>query len=207
MDRDDFKAAARGKKGLEAARQAWFDRSIGALRKGTLHAFRENLTRLLAALSSDTLAEFPGLRPALAEVDVAGALARTARAGLLDELGWPALDAAVDDLTAAGGEVMFAGVFPHVVVTDGHRAVALGASGRLLDHELRVPAKATILTIRYVGGQLLVVFRDPRHRAHAYWSGAPAGVFDVDWHAFNRFASPTARRWTNTSRSRCQTGA
>jgi hypothetical protein len=178
MGQDDFKAAARGKKGLENARRAWFDKRLEALRSGTLHAFGEELARLLEALSRAVLSEFPELRPRLEAVDVAGALARTARAGLLDELGWPALDEVADEL---GDDVRFDGVFPCVVATNGRRAVALGARGRLLDHELRLPAKAQLVALRYVGGQMLVVFRAEQWRAQAYWSGAPSEVFDLHW--------------------------
>lgn len=187
IQQDDFKVAARNLKGLAAARAAWFDARLEALSTGLLHAFQVNLMSLVGALSPDVLTEFPDLGPRVAEVDVAGALARTARAGLLDELGWPALDELVDELRADGAkQIHYSGVFPYVVVTDERRAVVLGAGGRLLDHELRIPKKGAPLRMRYVDGQLLVIYRDQgSYQPHAYWSGSPDEQFDVQWYSYD----------------------
>lgn len=179
-----FKEAARSMKGLEAARRLWFEKRLSDLRDGLLPAFTSGLYRLISALSPEVLAEFPDLLPKLREIDDVGALTRTIRAGMLDELGWPALDEAVDELSAGGAaNVYFSGAFPYVVVTNLRRAIAVGAQGRLLEHELRVPHGTHPVRLRYADGQMLVVFRDQKWTVQAYWSGDPGDIFAAGWYS------------------------
>src|SRR6266704_3056340 len=67
-------------------------------------------------------------RPRLGSIDVAVPLAATLRGGLLDELGWPALDEAVEEL-GAGGQRHWSASWPVLVVWNSSRAIAVGPGG------------------------------------------------------------------------------
>src|SRR5207253_258937 len=132
-----------------------------------------------------TFAELPDLHRRLAELDLAPALARTLQIGLLDELGWPALEDAERELDPDGkaGATLHGGL-PAVVLANRTRAIAVRPSGRLAVHDLVIPAHHELVTVRYIGGQFLVVLQEA-WRVRAYWSGAPRDVFESDhsvWH-------------------------
>ncbi len=177
LDEAWFEPATRGKQAFVAATRAWVERRLDALqREGLVGARRalDDLRRAPAAL----LAPHPDLLARLRAVDLTGALARTLRAGVLDELGWPALEAAVAELDPAGdAQLTVGGAFPYLVVASERRALVLGPTGRVLEHDLRLPKRATVELLRYAGGQLLVVYRDRLYKQGAYWSGAPTKTF------------------------------
>ncbi|MFJ6540404.1 hypothetical protein ACIQMP_07145 [Streptomyces sp. NPDC091385] len=116
---------------------------------------------------------------------VAPLLGRTLRAGVLDELGWPALEEALerlDDQTLdpkTHHPVTVHEAWPALIVSRGHKALVVGPEEILLDHDLRLPQdldRHQRPRFRYVDGELLVVWRqDGKQRA--YWSSRPAEVF------------------------------
>ncbi|WP_018546423.1 hypothetical protein [Streptomyces sp. LaPpAH-108] len=117
---------------------------------------------------------------------VAPLLGRTLRAGVLDELGWPALEEALDLLDAQTldpknprREVTVHEAWPALIVSRGHKALVVGPEKILLDHDLRLPQdldRHQRPRFRHVDGELLVIWRqDGKQRA--YWSSRPAEVF------------------------------
>ncbi|MFC7217836.1 hypothetical protein ACFQLX_06585 [Streptomyces polyrhachis] len=119
--------------------------------------------------------------------DVVQALARTLRAGLMDELGWPALDEAMRILGprgqgGQGGRGDWQTVqeaWPALIVARRHKAVVVGPEGILLEHDLRLPDSVDRYRqpdFHYVDGELLVSWWDS-HKPRAYWSARPAEVF------------------------------
>lgn len=133
--------------------------------------------------------------------DVVPLLASTLRTGILDELGWPALDETYAELAAEAATgrqrhhrsegVGVTGAWPALILNTSERAVVVGPEGVLLRHTLRLPATADqwrTLAFRYVDGELLVVWWEdgaPR----GYWSHRPAEVFTVGGEQIPRWGS------------------
>ncbi len=123
--------------------------------------------------------------------DVVPLLAATLRTGVLDELGWPALDAAYAELAAESADVHqrgrrsesvgVTGAWPALILNTRERVVVIGPEGVLLRHTLRLPATVDhwrLLAFRYVDGELLVIWwEDGKQRG--YWSHRPAELFTM----------------------------
>ncbi|MFF5403393.1 hypothetical protein ACFY8K_13355 [Streptomyces misionensis] len=117
-------------------------------------------------------------------------LTRTLRAGVLDELGWPALDEAMAlldaqtrDPRARPGDdaVAVFEAWPALIVSRGHKALVVGPEGILLDHDLRLPETSDRRQrprFRYADGELLVMWREGA-KQYGYWSARPAQVFEL----------------------------
>jgi hypothetical protein len=185
IGKEPFDTVARGKAGLAAAKRAWLEGVIAAAEVGGLPAIEAALETIDKRVSAATFAELPDLHARLAAIDVAPALARTLRGGIIDELGWPALEAAVAELDPDGkGNVTLTGAAPAVIATNGLRAIAIGPTGRLGEHDLRLPAKAELHACRWIGDQLLVLFRHD-HKSFAYWSGAPNDLIAIEGYFYS----------------------
>ncbi|MFK0104347.1 hypothetical protein [Streptomyces sp. NPDC091217] len=122
----------------------------------------------------------------LAEYDVVPVLGRTLRAGILDELGWPALDEALVLLDAEvrknqDNSLSVTEAWPALILARGRKAVVVGPQGVLLTHDLRLPADLDSWhrpVFRYTDGELLVLWRQGS-KQYGYWSARPAEVFPV----------------------------
>ncbi|MGW5652249.1 hypothetical protein [Streptomyces humi] len=118
--------------------------------------------------------------------DILPALGRTLRAGVLDELGWAALDEALEQLDAEvrkdqDNSLAVTEAWPALILARGRRAVVVGPDGILLTHELRLPTDLDRWQrprFRYADGELLVMWRDGA-KQYGYWSNRPAEVFPV----------------------------
>ncbi|MFE2294730.1 hypothetical protein [Streptomyces sp. NPDC059452] len=127
----------------------------------------------------------------LQDHDVVPLLAATLRTGVLDELGWPALDETYAELAAEADAVRqgnrrsqrvgVTGAWPALILNTLERAVVVGPEGVLLRHTLRLPPAVDqwrTPAFRYVDGELLVIWwEDGKQRG--YWSHRPAEVFTV----------------------------
>ncbi|MDT0345607.1 hypothetical protein [Streptomyces litchfieldiae] len=116
--------------------------------------------------------------------DLTPLLTRTLRAGLVDELGWPALEEAMRLLDPAArpgpNGLSVDEAWPALIVADSTRAVVVGPDRVLLEHDLRIPDKLRWQrpSFRYADGELLVTWwHEGRYRA--YWSARPEDVFDL----------------------------
>ncbi|PZG41196.1 hypothetical protein C1I98_21645 [Spongiactinospora gelatinilytica] len=151
----------------------WVAAEAGEIARGGLADAREAVQRLSSGLPPGAagMAAMPeGVREAIEGADVAVTLTRTLRAGILDELGWDDLDAAADEL---GPDAEITSSWPVLTVYNRHRAVAVGPSGRIAEHDLRLPATAESFTVVYSAGEFLVVWDDHR-TARGYWTAGPA---------------------------------
>ncbi|ROO89652.1 hypothetical protein EDD29_7357 [Actinocorallia herbida] len=139
------------------------------------------------------------VRAALA-VDVPELLARTLRGGLLDELHWPAFDAACAELFPDWlRSCVIAEEWPYLVVSDRKRALVLDGSGVVLDHALRLPPTGSRwIGFHYVDGALLVHWRgDQGEEIRGYWHTDPDRIISLEGpKTFSRYLS---HRW-NTPR-------
>lgn len=137
------------------------------------------LPRLPDALAR--LKWLPSEALALAEADVreavatdlAPVLARTLRAGLFDELGWPAWEDAVADLVPKNRveDLIVAEAWPHLVVAGEAQARVIGAEGTLLTHDLRIPTgdRYGDPGFHHVDGELLVYWNNRNDGLRGYW--------------------------------------
>ncbi|MEV7323221.1 hypothetical protein [Streptomyces sp. NPDC093970] len=122
----------------------------------------------------------------LAAYDVVPVLGRTLRAGILDELGWPALE---DALALLDSEVRkdrdnalsVTEAWPALILARGHKAVVVGPEGVLLTHDLRLPTDLDRWQrprFRYADGEMLVLWRNGS-KQYGYWSNRPSDVFPL----------------------------
>ncbi|MCX4851786.1 hypothetical protein [Streptomyces sp. NBC_00893] len=150
----------------EAARQA----SAAGL-PGTREAVGR-LTRLSGELLALTDREVS------AGTDLTGELVRTLRAGLFDELGWPAWEEAVRDLVSEQGlhRLVVADAWPYLLVAGPLQVRVIGAEDTVLRHDLRIPAGDMVggPGFHFVDGELLVHWQSREHQGlRGYWHTRP----------------------------------
>ncbi|MFD3561509.1 hypothetical protein ACFWVU_17785 [Streptomyces sp. NPDC058686] len=118
--------------------------------------------------------------------DLSGNLGRTLRAGIVDELSWPALEEAMELLGPVperrhGDDLTVQEAWPALIVAHRDKVVVAGPDGILLEHDLRIPDKPDRWwqpAFRFVGGELLVTWWH-EGKQRAYWSSRPADVFHL----------------------------
>ncbi|MEV6420599.1 hypothetical protein [Streptomyces sp. NPDC051662] len=169
------------------------DRADDLSRPFGLPGLDKLLGRLSRFSSPSVLATAPEAVGRITAVSPAPALARTLRAGILDELGWPALEEALPGLGKVDPEAsgqrygyradswyQMRDSWPALVVRVGTQVAAVGPTAVLDQRLLTPPTTSTrswdMPTIRYAGGQWLIAngYGDDRW---AVWSGRPAEVF------------------------------
>ncbi|MFF0444971.1 hypothetical protein ACFYT4_00870 [Streptomyces sp. NPDC004609] len=182
---------------LRTALVGWLsDRADDLTRPMALPGVDRLLRRLLVAGFPPVLATAPDALERIASFSPAGALARTLRAGVLDELGWSALEEGLKGLgdpdpkaathVNSHGDSGWYGLsdaWPGLIVRLGMQALVVGPD-RVLDRlTISLPAarKHTWDTphIRYIDGQWLTVSGVGDDR-RARWSGREAEVFRPD---------------------------
>ncbi|GGT00708.1 DNA-binding protein [Nonomuraea spiralis] len=143
--------------------------------------------RRLAWLPGEALALAEDeVRQAVTDADVAGVLARALRAGIIDELGWPAFEEAAAELVPEKDvdDLVVCDAWPHLVVAGTAQARVLTADGVVLTHDLRIPREDTWSDpgFHYVDGELLVYWdsRDRVNGLRGYWHTAADRVRDLD---------------------------
>ncbi|MCA9494953.1 MAG: hypothetical protein KC621_33730, partial [Myxococcales bacterium] len=121
-------------------------------------------------LSVQRLRDEPEIWEGLVALDVARSLAASWRGGLVAELGWPAFDEAVEELGTE--ELQVHGPWPYTVLFNARKAIVLGPDGaRLTTLDLRLPKGTDPVGVRWIGGQLLVGWRESGS-GKAAWSGS-----------------------------------
>jgi hypothetical protein len=177
LSEDAFNTVARARPPIARMRLDALRGLLASLAKGPLGAADDALDSLTNVSWAELQAD-PELAGELAAVDVAPALAASLRGGVLEERGWPAYDAVVDEL--GSDELTLGGGWPWVVVASPRRAVVLGPDGaRVAAFDLKVPKGGTLRAVRWLDGALLVGL-DTDDGERAYWSSAPADLFEAD---------------------------
>ncbi|MFJ5925569.1 hypothetical protein ACIQF6_23470 [Kitasatospora sp. NPDC092948] len=176
---------------LRALFVEWADERADELCSATGLSGALSLLTALGRVRNCVIEVNPAAAARIAGLDVAALLGHTLRAGILDELGWPALEEALrrighddDQAGRVPGRINRNGLqiedaWPALILARKGKAVVVGPDGILLEHDLRCPADLPRWhspRLRYVDGELLVAWREsdgPR----AYWSGRPDQVF------------------------------
>ncbi|WP_017589733.1 hypothetical protein [Nocardiopsis ganjiahuensis] len=186
----------------------YVDRRLGTLvegiAEGGLAGLRERLETLRGESDGEAFRYFPHRLEQLRATDVDGALARTLRAGIVDEYSWPALEEAARELGADSvRETPLAGVasWPNYTLTSQVKAIAVGPEGRVAEHALVLPKGARDPRAVYADGQFLVTYAvDGPEAFNGYWSGAPDTRFTLrydsiasgQWNHFGDVSAPLA---------------
>ncbi len=173
-----YDTASAGKRGFLAAKRTWLAHNVDRAERGGMLALEEVIELVNTKIKAATFAELPDLHARFAAIDATRSLARSLRIGLLDELGWPALEDAAAELDPDGkAAVTIHGGLPAVVVASKTRAIAVGPRGRLGEHDLVIPSKHELFTARFIGGAFLIILKHNYSDVRAYWSTAPHDHF------------------------------
>ncbi|ACU37903.1 hypothetical protein [Actinosynnema mirum] len=173
--------AAMAVPGLRSALSAWLAARVTALGATGLPDLERHLAELGPLRVPEAFAVLPEAAETIADADVATLLASVLRTGLLDELGWPALDRAAGLL---GAEAEIAGEgWPALVLRAGEEFAVAGPDGLLAEHRSRVPLERRhdwdyAPTAWWFDGRLLVRWHANYGEELAYWSDAPTVLFD-----------------------------
>ncbi|MFD5098113.1 hypothetical protein [Streptomyces albidochromogenes] len=168
--------------GITAEVHARVEKLLDALRGGGLAAADEAVDELHDLLDRPTAIALDGIEEALDALDLTGPLTRALRAGLPEELGWPALDQALAAFRP-DETVHVTCTWPVLTVYGETRAFAVDHSGLRADHTLELPDGALGHTVHWVGGQFLVAWNE-QHQENssntAYWSDHPGETFEPE---------------------------
>ncbi|MEU6676487.1 hypothetical protein [Streptomyces sp. NPDC046925] len=168
--------------GVAAEAHARIEKLLDALRGGGLAAADEAVDELRDLLDRPTAIALDGIEEALDALDLTGPLARTLRAGLPEELGWPALEAALAEFPP-DETVHVTCTWPVLTVYGETRAIAIDHEGRRGDHTLELPDATRSHTVHWVGGRFLVAWaavEDDQPSQSAYWSDRPGETFEPE---------------------------
>ncbi len=167
--------------GTDAALHERVTRLLDAVADGGLGAAQEAMTTLDKALAPLAIAALDGIDTALEALDGVGPLLRTLRAGLPEELAWPALEDAVRSL---GGGAAVSGVtctWPVLTVFARDRAIAVDHSGERGSCTFALPEEAAVHSVFFVGGSFLIGWNTGKHYGRsaerAFWADEPEAVF------------------------------
>ncbi|MET9885418.1 DNA-binding protein [Streptomyces sp. NPDC006430] len=120
-----------------------------------------------------------------AAADLGETLARTLRAGLFEELTWPAWETAIAELTPqqGGHGLTVVEAWPYLIVANSTQVRVIDADSTVLTHDLRAPSgNAYRYGFHYVDGELLVFWSHWGNGGiEGYWHTAPGTVFTVDF--------------------------
>ncbi|MFI5757060.1 hypothetical protein [Streptomyces sp. NPDC051569] len=184
-----------GHPALRTALVGWFgERADDLAGPFGLPELGRQLGRMTRFSTPSLLAVAPEAVARITAIPTAPVLARTLRAGIFDELGWPALEEALPELGAvdpkaagqrhrhtAGSWYQLTDAWPALLVRVGTQVAAVGPTG-VIDQRVLTPPKTSTATpwdttaIRYAGGQWLIAQGHGDDR-RALWSGRPAEVF------------------------------
>ncbi|MEV6120185.1 hypothetical protein AB0M23_06610 [Streptomyces sp. NPDC052077] len=162
----------------------WLDSTVARLTGAVGLPDARATLNLLAPYRAVAAAVNPEAVARVAAYATAPVLGRTLRAGIMDELHWPALEQALGRLHAEAppkdndNTLIVNEAWPNLIVSRGRKAIVVGPDGILLDHDLRLPADLDRWQrpqFRYTDGELLVLWwKDGKQQG--YWSTRPTEV-------------------------------
>lgn len=168
--------------GITAEVHARVEKLLEALRGGGLAAADEAVDELHGLLDRPTAIALDGIEESLDALDLTGPLARALRAGLPEELGWPALDRALAGFRS-DETVHVTCTWPVLTVYGETRALAVDHAGLRGDHTLELPEGSLGHTVYWVGDRFLVAWNE-EHKDNfpsaAYWSDRPDETFEPE---------------------------
>ncbi|MCA9038065.1 MAG: hypothetical protein KDA91_23230, partial [Planctomycetaceae bacterium] len=189
----EFEAAATGKKAMLEVRRNWLLSEIEKFGKAALPGFEDAFSTINGKTTTATWQEFPEAFERLQEAKVAAALHRSLKNGLMDEYGWPALEAAFEHFTGkfsisapreTASDVKLFGAYPYAVVTDGVAAIVVRGNERVGEFELKLPKGEPLKHVEYIDGDLLVT-AGKNYRCKQFWNRSPGKSWET-WERDNQ---------------------
>jgi hypothetical protein len=168
----------RGKPGFDAARATWIEGRLERLASHPLGCAVSQLEELETKTTAQSFLAFPALYERFRTSELAGSLATTLRGGLVDEFSWPAYEAAAKQFE---GPVRLGGAFPILTMWNATKAIAVGSSGVVGEHDLVYKDKEhSVEEVMFLDGQFLVVLDPVKGYGNVgYWSNAPKNQLDL----------------------------
>ncbi|MBC9713291.1 hypothetical protein H9Y04_12000 [Streptomyces sp. TRM66268-LWL] len=171
---------------LSGLLREWLDDAVADLGKAAGLPGAQAAFNRLSPFRSVAAQVSPQAVAGVAACPIAPLLGRTLRAGIMDELGWPALDEGLrllDADTARGkdDELTVAEAWPALILARGHKVIVVGPEKVLLEHDLRIPhtlERWQRPDFRFTDGELLVIWRH-ENKQYGYWSARPSEVFTL----------------------------
>jgi hypothetical protein len=150
---------------------------------GTVRSLDSDLTELAPLWSPAGMALAPEAFQRLSEIDMAAVVTRSLRAGLPEELTWPAYE----QVTGQVQTIRIGESWPELVVHDQQAAHVIAPDGTVTEHVFRYPAASqphaplrwSETSCRLVDGELQVMWRGDEG-AVGYWSSRPADLIVAD---------------------------
>ncbi|MGW2354114.1 hypothetical protein [Actinacidiphila glaucinigra] len=165
---------------------AWLDEAAGQFTRAAGLPAARTAVRRLRPFRPVAARVNPQAVARVAAHEIAPLLGRTLREGILDELGWPALEEGLRLLDTAVAKtkdhtLAVAEAWPALILNRGDKAVVVGPDQVLLEHDLRIPVELDRWNrphLRWADGELLVMWWQDGKQL-GYWSARPAEVFTV----------------------------
>lgn len=150
----------------DAVRELWWrflDNHLQKLEQGGLYDAETSLNALVRCAGSTTGEQFPELEKRLKKIDMVAVLQRTLAAGVLDEFGWPALDAFGDEQALpvnSRRHVVVDTSFPFVTLLVNGKVESIGPTGHRTLGEFQLGKDQYVQTIIPVGDDAVIGLQD-----------------------------------------------
>lgn len=169
-----FETWAAEKPALRASRERAFGALVDDLSRGGLHTFETTLSALEDKLTPALAAELPEPAKRLAATRVEASLARTLRAGLFDELAFPAYEELLRELAPkARRDLDLFGSMAHPIVCQGPRVFVFDGRERQAERSMPADAVGSAHALALIDGDLLVEYRTKQSVTVLAWTSAP----------------------------------
>ncbi len=167
--------------GLKDARRNWLNARLDALQGCAVPGLATPLEELGEETTAKVWAEFPEAFTRAALFDPVDAIVISLRTGLVEEFSWPAYEQAWASFEKPNEEssVEVSGSFPYLILNDTIRAVVIGPTGPVLEHEFQLPKLREVNWLAYAGGQLFACMEDKNWETVNYWSATPKTTIDA----------------------------
>ncbi|QDU49517.1 hypothetical protein [Gimesia panareensis] len=190
-DQLNFPQAANDRPGVKELWRQHLSGMIDELELSGAASFVDIRLRLISTLWPETLSTFPELASRLTDFNPVEVIQRTLQAGVIDEYGLPALEAAVEQneiklQLSSYRHYNCSLTFPDVILHDGTHAWVVRGTGETTQQELHVPKDCAVNSIKLVGDDLAVGYHDKTWSYYFYWTSAPDQPRSVD-HTFSYF--------------------
>ncbi|MEM7560897.1 MAG: hypothetical protein AAF394_17375, partial [Planctomycetota bacterium] len=170
--------------------RGWLDEKIEKLNADGIPSMVESVDVLTSGTTGETFAEHPDALKKINSIDLAISLQKNLQFGVLDEYGWPAFEAAYQDLNTEKEPPNVAPQYPWVLIYNSSRVVAVDYQGVVAEHELRLPKDHQVADVLYVPDQFAISSRNHRtwQADGYYWSSNPKQRYDKDCFIRSRHA-------------------
>lgn len=165
---EPFDAVSAPMSGWKTLRRIWLERQVEKLETEALPTLHRTLEHWESINKGRLLAEYPKLRERLQKLSRNAILGRSLRGFVPEELAWPALEKAIQEL--GPDNVTVDGLFPVAVVSNAVRAIAVGHDGEIARHDLKLPKGSELEAAAYIDGQFLFRYWAKNDGRKAVWS-------------------------------------